>query len=237
MTSDTELQVSAPLSVVNGSVGEAIEKWLTECARLEINARLTSGPNEQKLLCGANTVTVKVTPMELYTAMVPYAQDKRFNKPSSTRNTYSNNVYLLREIDSAIPGGRANGHVAHTGNGSTANENNTGDKPSRDVNTVKGIDKKIIDLTAKRDEIDKKITDLTAKRADLEKAERENAAKNERENTEKAQAAAAKAAKAVTAALPALSIADMAVMIAQLQAAMALQMAAPAMAMVEAANV
>jgi hypothetical protein len=149
----TELKEAIPnasLAVTNGSVGDEIEKWLQANSTAQTDARLVAKADSIKLCYADNkSISLAVRPIDIFTALEPFKNDVRWNRPGIKRSAYSNAVYLLRQIDPTIPGGRINGHVPHANGG---NGTGTEGKPEKGVKggSVAAIDAKIKALRGKQ---------------------------------------------------------------------------------------
>jgi hypothetical protein len=221
----TEIESATPnaaMEIAYGSIADAIEKWLTANAVEGDYARLTCKANEVTLLAPNNhALTLPITPMECYTALVPFAVDKRFNQPGGTRNQYSNDLYILRRVDPTIPGGRVNAHVPHNVPGNGGNGTGTEGKTEKGVRggSVEAIDKKILTVENKIAVLIAQSKDLAALRDEAVKIADERKA----ENAKKTEAKKVADAKLVGLAIAAISderdlIAAMAAMQAKIDA-------------------
>jgi len=87
--------------VLSGTVGEAIEVWLTACSAKGIQPRLTATASKVTLRCGERAWTREITPEVMKAALVPFKSDARWNTQGTKSAGYSRAGFCLSE---ATPG-------------------------------------------------------------------------------------------------------------------------------------
>jgi hypothetical protein len=123
MTSEEQSVTGSDVSdVMSGTLGDAIEVWLTACAAKELEPRATCTTTSVTLKAGDRAWVLEATPESVKTAMLPFKSDARFTRAGVKRNGYTSCMYLLshpKDVPYA-----ANGHT----HGTTQNASNTGTK-------------------------------------------------------------------------------------------------------------